>query len=79
MARKPPSKKVRKLTSRTIPPFDNLSFSYDTAASLQHLMMAQHEHAIEWNEKGFPGLLESWQNLEPFFIALSTYINKYDR
>lgn len=73
--KKPPPKKTVKSFKKKTPSFEG-KFSFETAVSLHHLMLAQRQHAKYWAEQGFPTLLESWETCSRFFAALTEYIEK---
>jgi hypothetical protein len=65
----------KKLLS-TAPSFQ-FGLTFDTAASLHHLMTAQYVHAEQCAEEGFPILKECFGTVDKFYQALSTYLDKY--
>lgn len=69
---------VRRSTLATskIPPIE-FKLSYTTAASLHHLICAQHVHAKKIAEQGNDSLLQSLETIERFANALSEYLEKY--
>ena len=55
------------------PPLE-IRLGYDTAASLQHLILAQMVHADEAEREGFPAMKEHTQILQPLLNRLSIYL-----
>lgn len=62
----------------SIPPLE-FRLSYDTASSLQHLILAQIVHAQQESEKGFPILLKNLETIQPFLNKLSQYLQEHKR
>lgn len=53
-------------------------FHYETASALQHLMLAQLQHAKKEKEAcGSSILLECFETLTPFFESLTEYVTKH--
>jgi hypothetical protein len=79
MAAKSEPKKTqpkKKKLSTTAPTFQ-FGLSFDTAASLHHLISAQIVHAQHAANEGFPILLECTKTVDKFYIALSNYLDQY--
>ena len=58
-------------------PQNIFGLTFETAASLHHLMCAQHVHAQNASDEGFPILLEQTAKTMSFYLALAAYLEKY--
>ncbi len=48
---------------------------YDTACSLVDVLSAQYVHAQRLAQEGHPTLLEQWEDIKPFYLALLSYVD----
>lgn len=64
------------VSTSKIPPIE-FKLSYQTAASLHHLICAQYVHAQKHAAQGNDSLLEALEVIGRFADALSEYLDKY--
>ncbi len=58
----------------------DVKLRYETVAALVHVLSAQYNHAKKLaDDEGYTTLLEQWQEIERLYIAMVSYLDKYDR